>query len=65
MLEKMKELVKANDLCVLATVSEGRPHCSLMSYISDEDGHEIFLIFSQNDEKVCQFNGKPNGQPSH
>lgn len=29
MLEKMKDIVKANDLCVLATVSEGKPHCSL------------------------------------
>ena len=34
MLEKMKDIVKGNDLCVLATVSEGKPHCSLMSYIS-------------------------------
>ena len=51
MLEKMKELVKANDLCVLATVSEGRPHCSLMSYILDEDGHELFLIFNKTTKK--------------
>ena len=44
MLEKMKDIVKGNDLCVLATVSEGKPHCSLMSYISDEKGQEIYLI---------------------
>jgi len=44
MLEKMKGILKGNDLCVLATVSEGRPRCSLMSYISGEQGREIYLI---------------------
>jgi len=43
MLEKMKGIVKGNDLCVLATVWEGRPRCSLMSYISDEEGREILI----------------------
>jgi nitroimidazol reductase NimA-like FMN-containing flavoprotein (pyridoxamine 5'-phosphate oxidase superfamily) len=59
MLEKMKELVKANDLCVLATVSEGRPHCSLMSYISDEDGHEIFLISHKQTKKYANLMENP------
>ena len=51
MIEKMKDIVKANDLCVLATVSEGKPHCSLMSYISDEEGHEIYLISYKQTKK--------------
>jgi general stress protein 26 len=51
MLEKMKGLVKGNDLCVLATVSEGKPHCSLMSYISDEEGREIYLISHKKTKK--------------
>jgi nitroimidazol reductase NimA-like FMN-containing flavoprotein (pyridoxamine 5'-phosphate oxidase superfamily) len=59
MLEKMKELVKANDLCVLATVSEGRPHCSLMSYISDEEGREIFLISHKGTKKYANLIGNP------
>ena len=59
MLEKMKELVKANDLCVLATVSQGRPHCSLMSYISDEDGHEIFLISNKTTKKYANLMENP------
>jgi len=59
MLKKMKELVKANDLCVLATVSEGRPHCSLMSYISDEDGHEIFLISHKTTKKYVNLMENP------
>ena len=59
MLEKMKELIKTNDLCVLATVSEGRPHCSLMSYISDEDGHEIFLISDKTTKKYANLMENP------
>ena len=59
MLEKMKELVKANDLCVLGTVSEGTPHCSLMSYISDEDGHEIFLITHRTTKKYANLMENP------
>jgi len=51
MLEKMKDIVKANDLCVLATVSEGKPHCSLMSYLSDEEGQEIYLTSHKQTKK--------------
>src|SRR4030043_1956383 len=59
MLENMKDIVKGNDLCVLATVSEGRPHCSLMSYISDEDGHEIFLISHKTTKKYANLMENP------
>jgi general stress protein 26 len=59
MLKKMKELVKANDLCVLATVSEGKPHCSLMSYISDEEGREIFLISHKRTKKYANLMENP------
>src|SRR4030042_2141601 len=59
MLEKMKAIVKGNDLCVLATVSEGRPHCSLMSYISDEKGLEIFLISHKQTRKYLNLMENP------
>jgi nitroimidazol reductase NimA-like FMN-containing flavoprotein (pyridoxamine 5'-phosphate oxidase superfamily) len=59
MLEKMKDLVKANDLCVLATVSDGKPHCSLMSYISDEGGHEIYLISHKQTKKYANLMENP------
>jgi len=60
MLEKMKDIVKANDLCVLATVSEGRPHCSLMSYISGEEGREIYLISHKQTRKYLNLMENPN-----
>jgi general stress protein 26 len=59
MLEKMKGLVKGNDLCVLATVSEGKPHCSLMSYLSDEEGHEIYLISQKKTKKYTNLMENP------
>jgi general stress protein 26 len=59
MLEKMKNIVKGNDLCVLATVSEGKPHCSLMSYISDEEGHEIYLISHKQTKKYTNLMENP------
>ena len=59
MLEKMKDIVKGNDLCVLATVSEGKPHCSLMSYISDEKGQEIYLISNKQTKKYVNLLKNP------
>jgi general stress protein 26 len=59
MLEKMKGIVKGNDLCVLATVSEGSPHCSLMSYISDEEGREIYLISQRQTRKYLNLIENP------
>jgi len=59
MLEKMKDIVKGNDLCVLATVSEGKPHCSLMSYISDEKGQEIYLISHKQTKKYVNLMKNP------
>jgi len=59
MIEKMKNIVKGNDLCVLATVSEGKPHCSLMSYVSDEEGQEIYLISHRQTKKYFNLMENP------
>jgi len=50
-IEKMKALVREKDSCVLATVSGGRPHCSLMSYITDPGCREIFLVTHPHTKK--------------
>jgi len=59
MIEKMKDIVISNDLCVLATVSEGKPHCSLMSYISDEEGQEVYLISHKQTKKYSNLMENP------
>ncbi len=51
MLQMMKEIVKKNDLCVLSTVSEGKPHCSLMSYVCNEEGNEIYMVTQVQSKK--------------
>ena len=51
MLEEMKALAKQKDLCVLATVSEGNPHCSLMAYATDDDCREIYMITQKGTKK--------------
>lgn len=31
-------------MCVLATTREGRPHCSLMAYVADENAEWIYMV---------------------
>jgi nitroimidazol reductase NimA-like FMN-containing flavoprotein (pyridoxamine 5'-phosphate oxidase superfamily) len=50
-LEEMKAMVKAKDMCVMATVSRGTPHCSLMTYVCDDECQEIYMITQKNTQK--------------
>jgi nitroimidazol reductase NimA-like FMN-containing flavoprotein (pyridoxamine 5'-phosphate oxidase superfamily) len=59
MLEEMKAIVKNNDLCVLATSYEGWPHCSLMSYLSDEDVCEIYMVSQRETKKYLNLVQNP------
>ncbi len=59
MLDKMKEIIRKNDLCVLATVSEDRPHCSLMSYVSDEEVTEIYMVSQKESRKYLNLMRNP------
>lgn len=51
MLEEMKVLAKQKDLCVLATVSGGSPHCSLMAYATDDECREIYMVTHKGTKK--------------
>ena len=44
MIDKMKALIKQKDICVLATASGNKPHCSLMAYATDDECHEIYMV---------------------
>jgi nitroimidazol reductase NimA-like FMN-containing flavoprotein (pyridoxamine 5'-phosphate oxidase superfamily) len=59
-LEKMKSLVKDGDICVLATVSGGQPHCSLMAYVSDEDCREIYMVTQRDTTKFRNLAESPS-----
>jgi nitroimidazol reductase NimA-like FMN-containing flavoprotein (pyridoxamine 5'-phosphate oxidase superfamily) len=51
MLRRMKKLVKDKDVCVLATVMDNVPHCSLMSYAADRDCREIYMMTQKGTKK--------------
>jgi nitroimidazol reductase NimA-like FMN-containing flavoprotein (pyridoxamine 5'-phosphate oxidase superfamily) len=53
MIDKIKELIQQKDTCVLATVSGTEPHCSLMSYITDEDCRKIYMISLRGSKKYA------------
>lgn len=51
MLDRMKALARKKSMCVLATDSGGRPYCSLMAYVTDEDCGEIYMVTHRNTQK--------------
>lgn len=51
MLEKITRLIAEQDICVLATVFENRPHCSLMAYVASTDGRRIHMVTSRSTKK--------------
>jgi nitroimidazol reductase NimA-like FMN-containing flavoprotein (pyridoxamine 5'-phosphate oxidase superfamily) len=56
---ELNELIKSEQLCVLATVGSGLPHCSLMSYAVPEDGDRIYLASSRNTRKYRNLLANP------
>ena len=59
MLERMKALVREKDICVLATVSGGKPHCSLMAYVADDDCREIYMVTHRETNKYKNLKENP------
>lgn len=51
MLEEIKNLIQSKGTCVLATVSGEIPHCSLMSYITNDEGNEIYMVTKKKTKK--------------
>jgi nitroimidazol reductase NimA-like FMN-containing flavoprotein (pyridoxamine 5'-phosphate oxidase superfamily) len=59
MLEKMQEMVRSQTFCVLATVSGDQPHCSLMSYATDDGCREIYLVTFKKTKKYMNMAENP------
>ncbi|MFH1626185.1 MAG: pyridoxamine 5'-phosphate oxidase family protein [Pseudomonadota bacterium] len=60
MLEKMKSLLQKKDMCVLATTSGGKPHCSLMAYVTDEDCREVYMVTHRTTKKYANVIENPS-----
>jgi nitroimidazol reductase NimA-like FMN-containing flavoprotein (pyridoxamine 5'-phosphate oxidase superfamily) len=58
-LDRMKSLLQATDMCVLATCAEGKPHCSLMAYITDDAGKMVFMVTLKETQKYRNFLQNP------
>jgi len=60
MLERMKDLIRSQDICVLATACGNRPHCSLMAYVTDKDCREIYMVTHRNTVKFRNATENPS-----
>ena len=49
--KEIEALAKEKNICVLATVAGGKPHCSLMAYVTDENCKEIYMVTHKNTAK--------------
>lgn len=59
-LEKMTALVRKKNVCVLATVSDNNPYCSLMAYITDGTCKEIYMVTHKNTTKFNNLQKNPS-----
>jgi len=59
MLDRMKRLAKDKDTCVLATVSQAKPHCSLMAYACDDGCSEIYMATLKETKKYRSLRENP------
>lgn len=60
MREDIKKLITAGSVCVLATVSDGHPHCSLMSYAPADDCREIYMVTKKGTKKYANLRQNPS-----
>ena len=51
MLEKMQKLACDNNICVLATAKDNKPHCSLMAYVTDDRCREVYMVTLRSSQK--------------
>ena len=51
MIEQMKDLAKQNNICVMATITDRKPYCSLMAYVTNRDCTEIYMVTHRQTQK--------------
>ena len=55
----MKSLLQKKDICVLATTSGAKPHCSLMAYAVDEHCREVYMVTHKTTTKYANVMENP------
>lgn len=59
-LDRMKAIIRNNDICVLATTDGSRPHTSLMAYVWADDGLTIYLLTRKGTRKFRNLSSYPD-----
>ena len=59
MLDVIKTLVREKDICVLATASDNKPHCSLMAYVTDTQCTAIYMVTHKDSKKYRNLTANP------
>jgi nitroimidazol reductase NimA-like FMN-containing flavoprotein (pyridoxamine 5'-phosphate oxidase superfamily) len=58
-MQTIRDIIRENSFCVLATCSEDKPHCSLMSYAADDGCREIYMITLSDTQKFRNISMNP------
>ena len=59
MLDEMKAMARAKNICVLATVTGHKPYCSLMAYTTDQACTEIYMVTRRQSQKYQNLMANP------
>ena len=51
MLKEMKSLAREKNTCVLATITDRKPYCSLMAYVTDKACTEMYMVTHRQSKK--------------
>ena len=55
----IQKIISENKVCVMATVWDGAPHCSLMSYATDNECREIYMATLKDTKKYRNLIANP------
>jgi len=59
MLEEMKALAVEKNSCVLATIVDSKPYCSLMAYVTNNACTEIYMVTHRQTQKFKNLAANP------
>jgi nitroimidazol reductase NimA-like FMN-containing flavoprotein (pyridoxamine 5'-phosphate oxidase superfamily) len=59
MLEEMKDLAREKNSCVLATIVDRKPYCSLMAYVTNSACTEIYMVTHRKTQKFKNLAANP------
>jgi len=59
MLEEMKALAREKKSCVLATIADSKPYCSLMAYVTNMTCSEIYMVTHRQTQKYQNLIANP------